>query len=144
MALAAKLDRKLYRVYTMLGDGEMDCGQTWEAAMSASHYKVDNLTAIVDRNKLQLDGPTEQIMSIEPLASKWKAFGWHVIEINGHNVREIINAVNKAKEVKGEPTVIIAHTVKGKGVSFMEGSAAFHGKAPDKEQFETAMKELED
>jgi len=142
MGLAAKLDRKLYRIYVMLGDGEMDCGQTWEAAMSASHYKLDNITAIVDRNKLQLDGPTEQIMSIEPLADKWKAFGWHVMEINGHNFKEIISAIDKAKEVKGKPTVIIAHTVKGKGVSFMEGSVAFHGKAPEKEQFEIAMKEL--
>lgn len=142
MGLAAKLDRKLYSVYVMLGDGEMDCGQTWEAAMSASHYKLDNITAIVDRNKLQLDGPTEQIMSIEPLADKWKAFGWHVTEINGHNFKEIIGAIDKAKEVKGKPTVIIAHTVKGKGVSFMEGSVGFHGKAPGKEQFEIAMKEL--
>jgi transketolase len=121
----------------------MDCGQTWEAAMSAAHYKIDNLTAIVDRNKMQLDGPTHQIMSIEPLADKWKAFGWRVIEINGHNFKEIIDAVNRAKEVKGKPTVIIAHTVKGKGVSFMEGAVGFHGKAPDKEQFECAMKELE-
>jgi transketolase len=144
IALAAKLDRKLHRIYVMLGDGEMDCGQTWEAAMSATHYNLDNLTAIADRNKLQLDGPTHNIMNIEPLADKWKAFGWHVIEINGHNYREIIDSIEKSKEVKGRPTIIIAHTVKGKGVSFMEGAVGYHGKAPNKEQFEVAMKELED
>jgi transketolase len=144
ISLAAKLDRKLHRIYVMLGDGEMDCGQTWEAAMSASHYNLDNLTAIADRNKLQLDGPTHNIMSIEPLADKWKAFGWHVIEINGHNFSEIIESLKKSKEVKGRPTIIIAHTVKGKGVSFMEGAVGYHGKAPNKEQFEIAMKELED
>ena len=144
MALGAKLDRKHYRIFVMLGDGEMDCGQTWEAAMAAAHYKLDNLTAIVDRNKLQLDGPTEKIMSIEPLADKWKAFGWHVVEINGHDFKEIINSITIAKEVKGKPTVVIAHTVKGKGVSFMEGSVGFHGKAPNDEQYEQAMKELED
>jgi len=143
MALGAKLDRKNYRIYVMLGDGEMNCGQTWEAAMAAAHYKVDNLTAIVDRNKLQLDGPTEKIMNIEPLADKWKAFGWHMVEINGHDIKEIINSITMAKEVKGKPTVVIAHTVKGKGVSFMEGSVAFHGKAPNEEQYKQAMKELE-
>ncbi len=142
MALAARLDRKLYHVYVMVGDGEMDCGQTWEAAMAASHFRVDNLTAIVDRNMLQLDGPTAQIMSIEPLADKWKAFGWEVGEIDGHNFTEILSALERSKEVKGKPNVIIAHTVKGKGVSFMEGAVAFHGKAPDKEQYEQAMKEL--
>jgi len=142
MALGAKLDRKNYRIYVMLGDGEMNCGQTWEAAMAAAHYKVDNLTAIVDRNKLQLDGPTEKIMNIEPLADKWKAFGWHMVEINGHDIKEIINSITMAKEVKGKPTVVIAHTVKGKGVSFMEGSVAFHGKAPNEEQYKQAMKEL--
>ncbi|MFH0816651.1 MAG: transketolase [Methanobacteriota archaeon] len=142
MALAAKLDRKPYRVYVMLGDGELDCGQIWEAAMSAAFYKVDNLVAIVDRNKLQLDGPTEQIMSLEPLSDKWKAFGWHVLEMNGHDFKEILAAFDQAKEVKGKPTVIIAHTVKGKGVSFMEGAVGFHGKAPNKEQYDQAMKEL--
>ena len=142
MALACKLDRKNYRVYVMLGDGELDCGQIWEAAMSAAFYKVDNLVAVVDRNKLQLDGPTEQIMSLEPLSDKWKSFGWHVIEINGHDFKEILKAFEDAKEVKGKPTVIIAHTVKGKGVSFMEGAVGFHGKAPNKEQHDQAMKEL--
>ncbi len=142
MALAAKLDRKLYRIYVALGDGEMDVGENWEAAMLASHYKLDNVIAYVDRNKLQLDGPTEKIMSIEPLADKWKAFGWHVIEINGHNMKEIIQATNEAKSVKGKPSVIICHTIKGKGVSFMEGALHFHGKAPDEKEFNQAMKEL--
>ncbi len=142
MALAAKLDRKLHRVYVLLGDGEMDVGETWEAAMLASHYKLDNVTAYVDRNKLQLDGPTEKIMSLEPLADKWKAFGWHVIEINGHNMKEIIHATSEAKSVKGKPTVVICHTIKGKGVSYMEGSLHFHGKAPNDQEYEQAMKEL--
>ena len=142
MALAAKLDRKKCRIYVMLGDGENNCGQIWEAAMSASQFKIDNLVAIIDRNKLQLDGPTEKIMSLEPLGDKWKAFGWNVLEIEGHNFREILAAFKKARETKGHPTVIIANTIKGKGVSFMEGAVGFHGKAPDKEQYEQAMKEL--
>jgi transketolase len=142
MALAAKLDRKLHRIYVLCGDGEMDVGETWEAAMLASHYKLDNVTAFVDRNMLQLDGPTEKIMSIEPLADKWKAFGWHVIEINGHNMKEIIHATNEAKGVKGRPTVIICHTTKGKGVSYMEGNLHFHGKAPSDSEYAQAMKEL--
>jgi len=142
MALAAKLDRKLHRIYVLCGDGEMDVGETWEAAMLASHYKLDNVTAFIDRNMLQLDGPTEKIMSIEPLADKWKAFGWHVIEINGHNMKEIIHATNEARGVKGRPTVIICHTTKGKGVSYMEGNLHFHGKAPSASEYEQAMKEL--
>ena len=142
MALAARLDRKLYHVYVMIGDGELDCGQTWEAAMAASHFHVDNLTAIVDRNMLQLDGPTAHIMSVEPLADKWKAFGWHVTEIDGHNFKEILRALEKSKDVKGRPNLIIAHTLKGKGVSYMEGAVSFHGKAPDKEEYEQAMEEL--
>lgn len=142
MALAAKLDRKLYRIYVVCGDGEMDVGETWEAAMLASHYKLDNITAYIDRNKLQLDGPTEKIMSLEPLADKWKAFGWHVIEINGHSMKEIIDATNEARTIKGRPTAIICHTIKGKGVSFMEGSLHFHGKAPDDDEYKQAMKEL--
>jgi transketolase len=142
MALAARLDRKLYHVYVMIGDGELDCGQTWEAAMAASHFHVDNLTAIVDRNMLQLDGPTAQIMSVEPLADKWKAFGWHVTEIDGHNFKEILRALEKSKDVKGRPNLIIAHTTKGKGVSYMEGAVSFHGKAPTREEYELAMEEL--
>ncbi|MFQ6105991.1 MAG: transketolase [Thermoplasmata archaeon] len=142
IALAARLDRRNYRVYVMVGDGENDCGQTWEAAMAAAFFRLDNLCAIVDRNLMQLDGPTEQIMSLEPLADKWKAFGWKVIEIDGHNFKEILEAFDKAETVKGRPTVIIARTLKGKGVSFMEGSVAFHGKAPDEEQYKQAMIEL--
>jgi transketolase len=142
MALAARLDRKPYRIYTIHGDGEMQSGNIWEAAMAASHYKLDSITSFIDRNQLQIDGPTEQIMSIEPLALKWKSFGWYVIEINGHNFSEILGAVENAREIKGKPTMIIAHTVKGKGVSFMEGALSFHGKAPSKQQCEQALKEL--
>lgn len=143
MALAAKLDNKKYRVYCLCGDGEVESGQIWEAAMFAAHYKLDNITAIVDRNGLQIDGPTDLVMSTEPLASKWKAFGWKVLEINGHDMRQILDACNLAMSYKGSPTVIIAHTVKGKGVSFMEGSLKFHGKAPNDEELELALKELE-
>ena len=142
MALAAKLDRKLHRIYVLCGDGEMDVGETWEAAMLASHFKLDNVIMYIDRNKLQLDGPTEKIMSLEPLADKWKAFGWHVIEINGHSMKEIIHATNEARAVKGKPTVIICHTIKGRGVSYMEGTLHFHGKAPDEQEYKQAMKEL--
>ncbi len=129
MALAGRLDNKNYHVYVMLGDGEMDCGQIWEAAMSAAHFKVDNLTAIIDRNDYQLDGATKDIMEIEPLKSKWLKFGWNVIDINGHSFRKILYALNHAKKTKNKPTVIIAKTVKGKGVSFMENTAAYHGRA---------------
>ncbi|KYK29878.1 MAG: transketolase [Candidatus Proteinoplasmatales archaeon SG8-5] len=142
MAIAGKLDRKKYQVYVMIGDGECDCGQIWEAAMSAAYFNLDNLTCIVDRNKLQLDGHTKDIMCIEPLADKWKAFGWNVIKVNGHDIRKLISMLEKARKHKGEPTVIIADTVKGKGVSFMEGAVDFHGKAPDKAQYKQAMKEL--
>jgi transketolase len=143
MALGARLNRKLSRIYCLCGDGEMESGQNWEAGMLASHYKLDNLTAFVDRNQLQIDGPTEQIMSLEPLADKWRAFGWNVIEINGHDMRQILEACDRAKEVKGKPTMIIAHTTKGKGVSFMEGALQFHGKAPNEEEMRIALKELE-
>lgn len=142
MALVGKLDKKSYTVYVMIGDGENNCGQIWEAAMSASFFKLDNLVAILDRNKLQLDGATKDIMAIEPLADKWKAFGWNVIKVNGHDFKKLLTAFNKAKKAKGAPTIIIANTVKGKGVSFMEGVVGFHGKAPDKVQFKQAMKEL--
>ncbi len=144
MALAARLDRKLYNVYAMLGDGEIEEGQIWEAAMFASHNKLDNLIVFLDRNKLQIDGETETVMSIEPIADKWKAFGWEVREINGHNFNEITEAVEWAKTVKGKPVMIIAHTVKGKGVSFMEGAVHFHGKPPNDEEYEIAIKELDE
>jgi len=143
MALAAKLDRKLYNVFVMLGDGEIEEGQVWEAAMFASHYKLDNLIAFLDRNRLQIDGETEQVMSIEPIADKWKSFGWEVREINGHDFKEIIEAVEWAKQVRGKPAMIIAHTVKGKGVSFMEGSVHFHGKPPNDEECKIAIQDLE-
>jgi transketolase len=133
MALAGKLDRRDYRVYALLGDGEMDEGETWEAAMAASKFKLDNLTAIVDRNGIQQDGLTEQIMPIEPLGYKWKAFNWHVLEVDGFDMRQVIEAMEKAENMRNRPTVIIAHTVKGKGVSFMEWDPAYHGKAPDKD-----------
>lgn len=143
MALGSRLDRRFNRIYVMIGDGEMDCGQTWEAAMAAAHFKVDNLTVFVDANGLQLDGPTLQIMNTEPIGFKWKSFGWHVIEIDGHNMKEIIHAIEESIKIEGKPTVIIAQTIKGKGVSFMEGAVEFHGKAPNDEQYEQAMKELE-
>ncbi len=144
MALAGKLNRRLYNVYVMLGDGEVQEGQVWEAAMFASHYKLDNLIAFLDRNRLQIDGETEQVMSIEPIADKWKAFGWEVREINGHDFNEIIKVVEWAKEIKGKPVMIIAHTIKGKGVSFMEGSVHFHGKPPNDEEYKIAIKELDE
>lgn len=142
MALAGKLDRKDYRVYVLLGDGEVQEGQVWEAAMLASHYKLDNLTAFLDHNKMQIDGPIEQVMSPEPLADKWRSFGWHVIEIDGHDMQQILAAVDEAKQTTGQPTIIIAKTVKGKGVSFMENQVGWHGKAPNAEQVEQALAEL--
>lgn len=142
VALAGRLDKKDYRVYVLLGDGECDEGQVWEAAMASAHYKLDNLVAIVDHNDLQLDGPNCEIMNLEPLPEKWKAFGWHVIEVDGHNLSELLAAFEEAKQVKGKPTAIIAHTVKGKGVSFMEGQVDFHGKAPTPAEVEKALEEL--
>jgi transketolase len=142
IALAGRLDNRDYQVYVLLGDGECDEGQVWEAAMFAPHHKVDNLTAIVDHNDLQLDGRVCDIMGLEPLTDKWRAFNWHVLEINGHDMGEILKALKKARETKGKPTVIIAHTVKGKGVSFMEGNVDFHGKAPTPRETEIALKEL--
>jgi transketolase len=143
MSLASRIDKKDYRVYVLLGDGEIQEGNIWEAAMAASHYRVDNLCAILDYNGFQIDGRTKDIMELEPLAAKWKAFGWHTIEINGHNMKEILAAYDKARSVKGKPTVIIAHTIKGKGVSFMENVVDFHGRAPTKEETAQALKELE-
>ncbi|MCM8770493.1 MAG: transketolase [Candidatus Omnitrophica bacterium] len=143
MSLAAKVDRKDYRVYCLLGDGEIQEGNIWEAAMAASHYKCDNLCAIVDYNGFQIDGKIQDIMALEPLVEKWKAFGWYTIEIDGHNIRQILEAFQEAKNIKEKPTVIIAHTVKGKGVSFMENVVDFHGRAPTKEEAERALKELE-
>ncbi len=143
VALAGRLNAQAYRVYVLLGDGECDEGQVWEAAMSAAHFKLDNLVAIVDNNGLQLDGWNRDIMNLEPFNKKWQGFGWHVIEVNGHDLAQLIDAFEQAKLVKGQPTVILAHTVKGKGVSFMENNPDFHGKAPNAEQVEIALKELE-
>jgi transketolase len=141
-ALAGRLDKQSWRVYALLSDGECDEGQTWEAAMSAVMFKVDNLTAIVDNNGIQLSGFNKDIMNLDPLNKKFESFGWHVIEIDGHNLTQVQDALEKAQRVKNQPTVIIAHTVKGKGVSFMENNVDFHGKAPNAEQLEKALKEL--
>lgn len=142
MALNGKIFKDNYRVYVVMGDGEQQEGQIWEAAMTAAHYKLDNVCAFVDSNNLQIDGNVDKIMGVEPLTDKWKSFGWHVIEINGHNFDEIISALDEAKTVKNKPTVIIARTTKGKGVSFMENVCGFHGKAPTQEQAVQALEEL--
>ena len=141
-ALASRLDGRASRTYALLGDGECDEGQVWEAAMSASHYKLDNLVAIVDRNGIQNDRFTWQVMELEPLADKWRAFGWHPLEIDGHDIGAILEALKESSRTKGMPTAIIAKTVKGKGVSFMEDNPAFHGKAPSTEQLEQALQEI--
>lgn len=142
MALAAKLDQKDYRVYAVLGDGEIQEGQIWEAAMSASHYKLDNLCVIVDNNNLQIDGTVEAVMSPYPIDEKFRSFGFEVINIEGHSMEEIVDGFEKAKQVKGRPTAIIAKTIKGKGVSYMENQAGWHGKAPNQEEYVQAMQEL--
>ena len=142
IALAGKLDKRRYKVYALLGDGECQEGQVWEAAMTSAHYKLDNLVAIIDSNKLQIDGNVEDVMNVQPIKGKFKAFNWHTIEIDGHNFAEIINALDQADKTKGKPTVIIANTIKGKGVSFMEGRAGWHGKAPSQEQLKEALGEL--
>jgi len=143
MALAGKLDGKNYRVFCMLGDGESQEGQVWEAAMAASHYRLDNLVGITDFNGLQIDGCNFEVMTVEPLPKKWQAFGWEVLEIDGHDFRQILDALSPEKQVAGKPTMIIAHTVKGKGVSFMENVCEWHGKAPNEAQVRQALAELE-
>ena len=142
IALAGKLDQKDYRVYVLLGDGECEEGQVWEAAMLAAHLGLDNLVAIVDNNGLQIDGTVQEILSLEPLADKWRAFGWDIIEVDGHDFHQLIAAFEQAGQKVGKPTVIIAHTIKGKGVSFMEGNLDFHGRAPNAEELAQALKEL--
>ncbi|MBO5287411.1 MAG: transketolase [Clostridia bacterium] len=144
IALAGKINNKDYRTYVMIGDGESQEGQIWEATMFAPHYKLDNLCLIVDNNGLQIDGKVKDVMNVMPYASKYKAFGWNVISIDGHNIEEILDAFAKARECKGKPTVIVAKTVKGKGVSFMENEAGWHGKAPNEEQYNIAKAELEE
>jgi transketolase len=142
MSLAARIDKRNYRVYVLMGDGEIQEGNIWEAAMACAHYKCDNLCAILDCNAFQIDGKTCEIMNLEPLKDKWQAFGWHAIEINGHDIKQILAAYNEALTIKGKPSIIIARTVKGKGVSFMENVCDFHGRAPTKEETEKALKEL--
>jgi len=143
VALAARLDSKDYRTCVLLSDGECEEGQTWEAILSAAHFKLDNLTAIVDYNGIQLSGWTRDIMNLEPFTQKWQAFGWHTIDIDGHDFDQILSAYQEAEKIKGKPAVIVAHTIKGKGVSFMENNVAFHGKAPTQKEAERALKELE-
>jgi transketolase len=143
VALAGRLNSKDYRVYVLLGDGECDEGQVWEAAMAAAHFKVDNLVAIVDNNGQQIGGWNRDVMNLEPFNKKWQAFGWHVIEVDGHDLVQLIQAFDQSKKIKRQPTLIIAHTIKGKGVSFMENNPDFHGKAPNAEEVKLALKELE-
>ncbi len=142
MAIAGKLDKKSYRVYALLGDGELEEGQVWEAAMSAAHYKLDNLTAFVDHNGLQIDGACNEVMTVDPIPDKFKAFNWNVIEIDGHSFEQIISAIEEAERFKGKPTVIVCKTIKGKGVSFMEDQAGWHGSAPNREQCSLAVREI--
>jgi transketolase len=143
VALAARIDKKGYHTYALLSDGECQEGQTWEAAMAAGTYRLDNLTAFVDQNRIQLSGFVKDIMDVDPLGGKFEMFNWHVIEIDGHDLAQVDRAIADARTVRGRPTAIIAHTVKGKGVSFMENNVDFHGKAPTAEQVEMALKELE-
>ncbi|HKZ49342.1 MAG TPA: transketolase [Thermoplasmata archaeon] len=143
MALAARLQGKAWRVYVIVGDGENDVGETWEAAMAAPNLKLDNLVVLIDRNGIQQEGRTEDIMPLEPLADKWRAFGWHVLEIDGHDVRQVLEALAAARAVKGRPVCILARTVKGKGVSFMENVIKYHGAATTDEELSRALAELE-
>ena len=143
MAIASKMDKLGCRVYCILGDGEIEEGQIWEAAMTSSKYKLDNLCVVLDNNGLQIDGNVKNVKGLEGIENNWKSFGFNVISINGHNIEDLIDAFEKAKQIKGQPTIIIAKTIKGKGVSFMEDKASWHGKAPSKEEYEEAMREIE-
>lgn len=142
MAIAGKMDDKSYRVYCILGDGEIEEGQIWEAAMAANKYKLDNLCVIIDNNNLQIDGTIEEVMSSYPIDEKFRSFGFQVIHIDGHDIEEIMKAFEVARNIKGKPTCIIAKTIKGKGISYMENQVGWHGKAPTKEQYKQAMQEL--
>ncbi len=142
MAMASKLNSEGVRIYCICGDGEIQEGQIWEAAMSSAHYKLDNLCLIVDNNNLQIDGRVDEVMNVYPIDKKFREFGFEVINVDGHNIEELIRAFDSAKKVKGKPTAIIANTIKGKGVSFMENVAGWHGKAPNYEEYALAMKEL--
>ena len=143
MSLGAKIDKKDYRVYVLMGDGEIQEGNIWEAAMAIPHFKCDNVCAILDYNGFQIDGKVCNVMGLEPLVSKWQSFGWNTIEIDGHDMGQILSAYESAQATKGKPSIIIAHTIKGKGVSFMENVCDFHGRAPTKEETAIALKELE-
>ena len=143
IALAGKLDKKNYRVYVMVGDGETDEGQIWEAAASATHYKLDNLTALIDRNFLQIDGGTEDVLRLESVRDRWNSFGWYVLEVDGHDIEKIIDALLTASEQKNQPTMIILNTIKGKGISFMENNIDFHGVPPNEMEYKLAMEELD-
>jgi len=142
MAMMGKLDKKSYRVFSILGDGELQEGEVWEALMAAAHYKLDNLTAFIDNNGLQIDGTNDEVMSLGSIPAKVSAFGWHVIEIDGHDLKQIEEAVHEAETIKGQPTMIVAHTHKGMGVSFMKDQVQWHGAAPKQDQYEAAMVEL--
>jgi transketolase len=142
IALAHKVDKVPNRVYALLGDGELQEGQVWEAAMTAAHYRLDNLCALIDNNGLQIDGPVERVMGVEPIADKWRAFGWHVIDIDGHDMAKIVTALDTAETVKRKPTAIVCRTVKGKGSTVFEGKVEFHGTTPSKEELAIALKEL--
>lgn len=142
MALAGKLDKKDYRVYCIVGDGEIEEGQIWEACMTSSHYKLDNLCLIVDNNNLQIDGTVKNVMNVYPLREKFESFGFEVFEVDGNNIEELIIVFEKAKNIKQSPTAIIAKTTKGKGVSYMENNVKWHGKAPNKEEYKMAMSEI--
>jgi len=142
IAIGLKMDSMNSRVYCMLGDGETQEGQVWEAAMTAAHYRLDNLCAIIDNNGLQIDGPCCDVMGLEPITEKWRSFGWHVIDINGHNMEAILKALDEAEGMKGKPTMIVARTIKGKGVSAFEGKVQYHGVAPTQEELKKALEEL--
>jgi transketolase len=142
VALAAKLNKKSYRSYVLMGDGELQEGQIWEAMMTAAHYKLDNVCALVDYNGLQIDGDVEAVMGVAPLAQKWQSFNWHTIEIDGHDLEKVLAAYEEARNTKGKPSVIIAKTTKGKGVSFMENVAGWHGKTPNNEEMQKALDDI--
>ena len=142
MALGARIAKKDFRVYVILGDGEIQEGLVWEGAMAAAHFQLDSLTAMVDYNKLQIDGENKDVMGLEPLVGKWQQFGWHTIEIDGHDMAEVVRAIEEAQSTKRKPTCIIAHTVKGKGVSYMECAVDWHGRAPTQEELDQALVEL--
>lgn len=143
MAMAAKMDHKSYKTYTLMGDGELAEGSVWEAAMAASHYKLDNLIAIIDCNGLQISGTTDEVMNSGPLAEKWESFGWNVVTVNGHDIQQLVSALSGSAHIAGKPTLIIAKTIKTKGISFAENVPSWHHHVPTDEQFELALKELE-